>query len=215
MSDPREIEAKFTADEATIDAMLAADHARSLSLHHTGAKSQDDLYFDTEHGHLKAAGCSLRIRRKGDASEMTFKGDRQSLGGEVEAVSRLEDEVTLPPGARTMDQVELALQMDDEPSPLLRAREIAGNQALVPIARLVTERTLVEASSEAGAAIELAIDRCQADRLSDGRRVHFVEIEVELKSGSFDDLVEAINELRGTFAGLNPSTHSKLERALV
>jgi inorganic triphosphatase YgiF len=214
MSDPREIEAKFEADEETIAAILDADHAGTYALRHTGAKVQNDLYFDTGVGHLKAAGCSLRIRRKSDASEMTFKGDRQAMVGDVQAVSRLEDEVTLPPGALTINDVERSLQMDDEPSPLLRAREIAGDQALVPIARLLTDRTIVMASSDAGASIEMAVDRCQAERLSDGRRVHFVEIEIELKSGSFDDLVDAINELRSAFAGLRPSAHTKLERAL-
>lgn len=214
MSDAREVEAKFKADEATITAILDADRAGAFALHHTGAKSQNDLYFDTDGGHLRAAGCSLRIRQKGDASEMTFKGDRQSMGGDVQAVSRLEDEVTLPDGVRTMDDAGLALYMDDEPSPLRRARDIAGNQSLVPIARMLTERTIVEASNAAGAAIELAIDRCQADRLADDRQVHFVEVEIELKSGTYDDLVDAINDLRRTFPGLRPSANTKLERAL-
>ena len=211
MSDNREIEAKFVADGPTLDALLTLDRAGEYSILQVGTKQQDDLYYDTSEQHLRRAGSSLRIRRKSPDAEMTFKGDRVVTGG---AVSRLEDEVNLPAEAVAKMQWDGALDLAPAPSPLQRAREITGTDSLLPTARLQTSRTILIVSSEHGAEVELAVDRCVAERLADGRKIEFEEVEAELKQGSVDDLHQVTRALTNALPGLAPASLTKLQRAL-
>lgn len=214
MTDGREIEAKFEADDQTLANLVTGGQAGAFSLHSTGSKVQDDTYFDTPEARLKDAGCSLRIRRKPDTAEMTFKGERASTGGDSHAVSRLEDEVVLPRDAILGLDDTLPLSLAEEPSPLRRARVLAGEEPLLATARIITNRTIVNAVSGSNVIVELSVDRCQAERIFDGRQVHFDEVEAELKSGTAEDLLNLINELRKAFPGLVPSSRTKLDRAL-
>jgi inorganic triphosphatase YgiF len=214
MTDPREVEAKFEADPGVLEQLLELTSFTGYSITRHPATEQDDIYFDTERGHLNEAGSSLRIRRKGSTLQLTFKGDRLALAGDQQIVSRLEDQVMLEGDTLPVDPVTGTLHLEPEPAPLERARRLAAGNELMPVARLVTNRTVLMARDGLNHEIEVAVDRCHATRLSDNRVVHFVEVEAELVRGDRGDLDAAIEGLTGTVSGLKPSGQTKLERAL-
>lgn len=211
MSDHREIEAKFEADESTLDTLLTLERFGEFNVARDAEKLQDDVYYDSAAGHLKDAGASLRIRRKGPDVQMTFKGERAQIAN---TVSRLEDEVVLPGEAVSHLGHGDPLTLDFECSPYQRARSLTGVHDLIPIARLRTSRTILLASNLSGVAIELAVDRCSGTRVTDERTVQFAEVEAELKAGSSDELERALVHLLRAVPGLRPSEVTKLERAL-
>lgn len=211
MTNIREIEAKFEADQQALEQLLALERFGEWAVERLPEKIQDDAYFDTSSEHLKHAGASLRIRRKGPAVLMTFKGDRVTTGS---AVSRLEDEVAIAPDLAARFEQSGVWQHEDLPSPLARAVQLTGDAPMVQFARLRTSRAQLVASHPAGAQVELAVDRCRGTRSVDDRQVEFVEVEVELMQGSIADLTDALNALVSTVPGLRPSTTTKLERTL-
>lgn len=214
MTDPREIEAKFEADSSVLEQLLQLTAFAGFAITSVPAKDQDDIYFDTELGHLKNADASLRIRRKGDTLQLTFKGDRLASTDDPHIVSRLEDQVALSADAVSADPASGPLRLEPEPEPLKRARSLAAGFDLLPVARLVTNRAVLIARDTQNHEIELAVDRCHATRFIDDRVVQFVEVEAELVRGDAGVLDAAVTGLMSAVPGLKPSTRTKLERAL-
>lgn len=214
MTDQHEVEAKFEADPDSLATLLDLQEVDGLTVAHNPAIDQDDLYFDTEAGHLKAAGASLRVRRKDDLALMTFKGERMASEHEPHIVTRLEDEVELPGfdvGTLTWER---PLWVEPEPSPLSRGRRLTAGADLLPVARLQTNRTVLMVMDDVGQSVELAVDLCVATRVADRRIVDFVEVEAELKAGDAEFLTRVLQGLQAAVPGLQPSTRTKLERAL-
>jgi len=214
MSEPREIEAKFEAGADALDQLLRLQTFAGFTVTARPAQVQHDIYFDTEDERLKQHGASLRIRRKGDQLQMTFKGDRQVSSDDSNIVSRLEDEVLLSGVSASYDPAVGPLLVESQPSPLKRARELSGDHDLLPVARLMTSRTVLTARNTRNHEIELAVDRCLATRLKDNREAPFVEVEAELIRGDAVVLQSALTDLMKTVPGLQPSSRTKLERAL-
>lgn len=215
MTNARELEAKFDLDNTSVEQLLNLERFGNFLLVERESKHQSDLYYDTVDWSLRDAGASLRIRLHGSSAQMTFKGERTAVGdGGANIVSRLEDEVSLDATALGDLSEAAPLRLQDEPRPLQRGREIAGDRALLPAARLLTERAVLLFADTIGTQLELAVDRCTAIRLGDRREVRFAEAELELKRGETDTLVEAARSLQATIPGLRPSTTTKLQRAL-
>lgn len=213
MSDSAEIEAKFEADEATLDEMLKLERFGSFRLIERETATQDDAYYDTAGRLLRQAGATLRIRRRESGARMTFKGARQP-SGDTHIASRLEDEVDIDASAIAGLTDNMALDPPDEPGPLKRARTLTGDRVLMPTARLLTNRTVLRFEDHAHIQVEVSVDRCEATRLADGRVVRFSEVELELKRGQPDDLLKAAGALQDATPGLRPSLQTKLQRAL-
>ena len=213
MSDEREVEAKFEATDAALECLLRLEHFGTFSLVERSTRQQHDLYFDTFDGRLAEESASLRVRRLHACAELTFKGERQSIGA-GSTVSRLEDtaEIGMEAAAQLSDLA--ALHIADEPLPLRRARAVAAGRDLVPVARLETERTMLLYESGEGAQVEVVLDHCRATRLGDGRETEFSEVEAELIEGEPQALEAGLAELIRAVPGLRPSHHTKLERAL-
>lgn len=212
MTDFQEVEAKFEASSDAVERLVHLSGFGDFSLVERDHTHQDDRYFDSGDARLKANEASLRVRRVGSRAFLTFKGERRSvstLDGHI--VSRLEDEIEME--NPSLDDVEV-LAITPEPSPLRRVRDIVGNEALLPTARIETVRDTLVFRDVNAAEIELAIDRCRATRVLDGREREFVEVEAELKTGDAPALLRAISLLQETVTGLHPSTTTKLERAL-
>lgn len=212
MTDFREVEAKFDATPDAVERLLVLTSFGDFLLDARDHTHQVDVYVDTRDERLKAAGSSLRVRRAGALAFLTFKGERRSISThDSNVVSRLEDEVEIDGGNPDDTAV---FTTSPEPSPLARARDIVGGEPLLPIVRMETERSVLTFLDSSGAGIEVAVDRCLATRLLDGREREFVEVEAELKSGNADALLRAMAAMRGAVKGLRPSTTTKLERAL-
>src|SRR5688572_5874198 len=100
MSEPREVEAKFSAEPTDRELLMSATTIGRFTVENRQTAAQDDIYYDTEGALLAAAGATLRVRRTAKGARMTYKGRREAGGPEVEAhiASRLEDEVVLDHG---------------------------------------------------------------------------------------------------------------------
>lgn len=216
MSDtpPREIEAKFEVSPEDRERLASLDSVASLDIVSRSRLHQVDTYYDTPDARLSAAKSSLRIRRSGDRTVMTFKGARgRGSASEAHIASRLEDEVDLSTDDIVAVDSQPALPDELEVSPLRRARGVAGGP-LVAIARLDNHRTAIVLGSADGSLLELAIDHCTGTRFADGREVRFDEVELEAKSAGLDELLATADALRALAPSLRPSQHTKLQRTL-
>lgn len=216
MTEPREVEAKFSIDRADRERLVAVEQVGRFAVAGRVAATQTDIYFDTPCGDLGLAGATLRVRRTAGGAKMTFKGpkERPRSADEAHVAVRLEDEVALA-------QDDLAGVRDDAPlpefdhlSPRARAGVLAGGAPLLPVARLVNDRVTLLLQDEDGQALELAIDDCVGTRLSDGRVVSFDEVELESKSADRDALAETAIALRAIVPSLRPGELTKLGRTL-
>jgi len=215
MSDALEIEAKFDLDASDRELLLAMTTVGPFRVSDRSDVVQDDVYYDTDAALLKAAGATLRVRRTAKGARMTFKGRRQESTSEDDGhiAARPEDEVALSDA-----QVESIAEGEPLPdladlSPLERARAIAGNDALLPVAHLHNSRVTLVLTSDAST-MELALDDCTGTRLADGRTVRFHEVELEAKSGDRIAVIAASDALRALVPSLTPSRETKLGRTL-
>ena len=169
----------------------------------------EDVYFDTAEATLRSRGLVLRLRRDGGRWLQTLKaaGTGQSL-----VPVRGEWEVPVPtsdgPPALDLERFDIAA---------LRVLMRGGLDAtaLVPVFRTRISRSrgvLVHGQSE----IEVALDRGELSARIDGRkrRVKVAEIELELKSGRPEDLLEVGSSIvkRCNDIRLVPALRSKAER---
>jgi CHAD domain-containing protein len=159
-------------------------------------KKLDAQYYDTRDLRLARAGVSLR-HRVGDDPPWTVKLPDDDSGP---AMNRREIPFEGPAG--TVPPPAAAL-----------VRAYARGEALVPVARLKTERSRVGLKVDGTAVAEIADDEVSVYH---GRRLasRFREIEVEVEDEAPDGLLPAVVErLRGAGAGA-PDKTSKVVRAL-
>lgn len=182
---------------------------RAIGDVHLDETAMEDVYFDTPDATLRRRGLVLRLRRDGDRWLQTLKA--ASSGHGVVPV-RGEWEVALParkcPPALDLERFEITP---------LRVLLRAGLQAdtLVPVFRTRISRQrgmLVHGNSE----IEVALDRGELRARLEGRkrRQSVAEVELELKSGLPQDLLDVgialVKRRRGMT--LVPALRSKAER---
>lgn len=190
-----------------------------------------DVYLDTAERALRERGLALRIRREGDAEQVTLKGEGRALpGGGVE---RLEVEASATGRgleelweAAAREGVELPGEPRGRPSgpPGSEAGAATGFAApsaagevlrgmgfrVVQERRTLRRRRAVLRPDAAGEAGELAVDRVEF-RLPGGTVLHR-EVEVEGLGPDAGRVVERVaGALRDRFPGaLRPWDHSKL-----
>jgi inorganic triphosphatase YgiF len=218
MPDPHELEGKFACGPDDLERALGFEQIGDFHLTARNERIQTDTYYDTATLALRAASSSLRLRETGDAFKATFKGPRQAVGSrgrpaehESHLFKRVEIEVAVSPPPD--GQAPFTERADLEP--VSRARAIAGaEEALQPIARLVTRRRTQHYQRGAAEEVELALDEVDARDLRDGRETAMCEIEIELIEGDEATLISAATALRAALPGLRPSARSKLARAL-
>lgn len=171
----------------------------------------EDVYFDTPDASLRRRGLVLRLRRDGDRWLQTLKA--ASTGHSVVPV-RGEWEVALP--ARKSASAP-ALDLERFEITPLRVLLRAGLEAdtLVPVFRTRITRQrgiLVHGTSQ----IEVALDRGELRARVEGRkrRQPVAEVELELKSGRPQDLLDVGSALvkQGHGVTLVPALRSKAER---
>lgn len=211
MTEPREIEAKFEID----DPALLIDIRDVPSLQIVGRRHilQADIYLDTHERALQTGGATLRLRDVDGEWTMTFKGRRAAaVAGQQHVASRVEINERVDAGVAST--ILGGKRSAGRLPPLVLAAELAGEQRLMPIARIRTERTALDLVDAAGLAYELAVDKCHGERLVDGRSIVFNEVELEAKTPDQDALLRASDALRAAVPGLRPSGKTKLARVL-
>ncbi|MGB2818890.1 MAG: CHAD domain-containing protein [Burkholderiaceae bacterium] len=186
-----------------------AQARRAIGHVHFDESAIEDVYFDTPDCILRRRGLVLRLRRDGARWLQTLKA--ASNGHGVVPV-RGEWEVALP--ARKSAP---ALDLERFEITPLRVLLRAGLQAdtLAPVFRTRISRrrgTLVHGTSE----IEVALDRGELRARVEGRkrRQPVAEVELELKSGRPQDLLDLGSELVRQRRGMTlvPALRSKAER---
>jgi CHAD domain-containing protein len=172
------------------------DVAPDVTVEALKAKKLDATYYDTRDLRLARAGVSLR-HRVGDDPPWTVK---------------LPDDDSGPAMNRREIPFEGAAGAIPAPAAAL-VRAYARAEALVPVARLKTERSRVGLSVDGTAVAEIADDEVSVYH---GRRLasRFREIEVEVEDSAPDGLLPAVVErLRAAGAGA-PDKTPKVVRAL-
>ena len=184
----------------------------ALRVGHAEDQQLEATYFDTADLRLARSSLTLRRRTGGADAGWHLKVPR---AGKPSGPGTVRTEVTLPLG-RAVSTVPVALRR------MVRAR--TGGLQLVPVARIVTRRTVRHLLDGTGRVLlELADDRVEAQRLhaqtaasneaSAGTRLSWRELEVELVDGD-RQLLEAVDAgLLGLGLRRGGST-SKLARVL-
>ena len=199
-----ETEWQFVADDlATVRKWLDRKLPSPFRVRAEPECEQHDEYWDTAGWLVWRAGFACRVRRRGEAAELTLKGPS---GGEGHLRQRVElNEPLVVPGGLAGAVAEPA----GEASRLLRA--LAGPHPLQPVATLTTHRTTLALSDSEGDLGEIALDRTT---VGEGWRAHeLLRVEVEVAGDALEraqPFVEALQE----GAGLRPALSGKLAAAL-
>jgi inorganic triphosphatase YgiF len=162
-----------------------------------------DLYLDTAHGRLRAAGLAARIRSEGGRHRLTVKSTAEPVRGaihrrlEVEGPARpTPDPATWPPSA---------------------ARDIvtaAVGRAWLRVIACIRQQRQTRLLGRGPTTVELSLDKLEAlagprdDRVLDRR----VELEAELVTGDLEDL-EALAAALAVRSDLVAAGGSKLDWA--
>lgn len=183
----QEVELKFEVDRSAFDVVTAAFPDVAFSEKHLVS-----TYFDTSDQALRRAGCTLRVRTGDGGGKQTFKspGDDDSL------FARDEWE------AASGEAPDEAFLMETPAPGILRGRPV------VPLFRIENRRLKGLVSTPEGE-VEIALD--DAEAVADQRREAFVEMELELKSGSEAALRTVAEHLR-RMIDMKPSQLGKGER---
>ena len=160
----------------------------------SGKRTQNDTYFDTPEGALERAGLALRVRETQGARFATLKA-----AGEVKE------------GLHDREELELPFQ-DDWPSPIRARLEGFNTHSLEPHLLLRTERTRYLVFENNTELAELALDEVTARRPAGGDEVRFLELEIEARAGSDEDL-RGVAEVLGRALALEPEARTKPKHA--
>ncbi len=193
MSAPREVELKLECVGPDLSAL-----ARHPLLQGTPEPQLIvSTYFDTADQDLRAAGLTLRVRRKGETFVQTVKSGEGGVG----LFDRAEWEVAV--AGETPDREAFA------DTPVRAVLEAAGKPALVPLFSTVVMRA--EHPIEYGASRILAtLDAGRVETPASGDTT-LSELELELESGSAGDLFALAQALAETVP-LRLGARSKSER---
>ncbi len=197
-----EIEAKFRVDNPGIfSQLMALPGIEHFALEPVlDSEQQQNTYYDTDDGRLRAAKYGLRTRQVGQRSVVTLKGPGQVHEGvhrraEWEFAADNPDPARWPAGeARTLIQ------------------NLIGDAALLPILTIATNRRHIMARRDGTTIAELSLDDSTISAAGQTRAIRELEIEL-LAAGTQDDFDALVAALRTHFS-LVPEAQSKLERGL-
>lgn len=179
----QEVELKFEMPAENVTKLLRAGWLRAMVSGRPHTRRLRAVYFDTPAFALRAASCSLRIRREGRRTVQCLKsrpdGSRGSIG-------RNEFEVQVPDRTLRTDLI------PDEVLPVSRA---VLEQA-VPVFEVETQRTIRLVQWDEETQFELACDKAQVS--TESACEHFAEVEVELKQGGAQALFEFAHRVTRT-----------------
>ena len=189
-----EIELKLSLPASSVEA-LKEDPL--LAKARKKRKRLDNIYFDTPDRALAQARIGLRLRKDGGRWLQTVK-----TGGSAQAGLHQREEIEFAVSGKALEWEPLAgTEFETVLEPI--------RQQLAPQFRTLFTRDIRLLIGPSGAEIELAID--QGEIIAGRQRESICELELELKSGSVDDLFELALELASRHP-LTLSNRSKAER---
>ena len=181
---------------------LARQAVPRWSVTDAGARSQTDVYYDTEDWRLWSAGWALRIRASGTRNEASLKALRRARRGvarrrEITAVLRERRPGALRTAAGPVGA---------------RLRRLGGTDALRRLFAVRTRRRTLVLRHDGSAVAEIALDRTRI--AARGGRVRRLErVEIEVTAGSPALIARFVATLRRR-RHLTIATRSKFEEGL-
>lgn len=201
-----EVELKYAVpDERTLDAIWHDERLAALMEADTRSVEEfDGTYYDTEDLRLLDRDIAYRIRKEGRMHVACLKWNGNTAGA---LHKRQELNVTLPETEKEPEP-DLTVFAQSEIGPLLE--EVAGGRTLVPVIRSLMVRRSFRIDT--GASImEVSLDKGRIE--AGGGRTPVCELEIELFTGSQEELVALGEEMAGKY-GLVPEGQSKFARGL-
>jgi len=196
---PHELELKLAVTKAEIERVEVAIGDGVIDCTAPGKAKLRTIYFDTPEQALRAHGISLRARHRDKRWRQALKVGAPVRGG---LSNPLELEADLDGPFPDLDAV-----ADDKVRK--RVKKIIGKSALQPLFEIAMDRTRAILALGDGGEVEIALDRgtVKADKARRG----FAEIELELRRGGPDTLLDAARVL-AELVPLRPAQTSKAER---
>lgn len=197
-----EVEWQFEApDLAAVERWLRAQPTyASAALDDRGEKTQRDIYLDSADWRVFHAGYSLRVRTKGDASEVTLKALARGTRGPVRR-------------AEFSEAGEIDLLATSEGPVGERLRLILRGAPLRPLLTVTTRRHTWVVRSASTDLAEVALDDTTVD--SDGVSATLGRVEIEeIEPGGLEAVQTFVHALQSACA-LIPAATSKFEAGLL
>lgn len=158
------------------------------------------IYFDTPTRDLRANHISLRVRQVGGSWRQTLKAEPQIKGGLSDPIE-VEGDVDGPaPDLRAIADKKLRR----------RLRGIIANNPLERIFETDVRRTTQTVSHARGNQVEIAFDDAAIKSSTDTEE--FIELELKLRRGRPNGLMEVVNLLTQNNVQFRPVSFSKAER---
>jgi inorganic triphosphatase YgiF len=206
-----EIEAKFIIRRPEqIGEALRVLSGNGFTISNEGASTHVDQYFDTPDWSILGAGWACRVRHRPGADKLTLKSLH---GGNGNVFMRAEIN-------QATESHENSAQLHPGSGPVMEALDdILDGAPAEKLFRITSRRTVYDLGKPGSppVLIELDLDesRIEAEPRTEKATgvLNFTELEIELKSGSAEDLESAATLLHDE-AGLMPAQYSKFERAL-
>jgi len=203
-----EVEAKFTAADASVLAALAStSRLADADLGPAQTVDELDIYLDTDDGRLAAAGWACRLRDRGNGPLVSLKGPAEAVS--TTGIHRRPEHEGPATDARD--------PADWPPSPARdRLLALSGGAPLAERVRLQQRRTERDVRLHGRHVGTLSLDHVRAghgDRSFDGE-LHVVELELAVDD---DASVADLERLAGALAawpGLVADPQTKLAHAL-
>lgn len=201
-----EIEAKFVCpDGVGLDDLLAAIDTVNFKYTRENPCSQTDVYLDTSDYTLLNSDAALRIRRRGENYVGAYKASEGQQGAIFE---RREFEWTLSNDEKKLWNEEKKPAI---PPTLIEKLHLQG-QTLRKVLVAETQRNTAIIIGNEGFKAELSLDEV-AFRGHKGQKT-YLEIEIELLSGQFEQLKQFANSLQNQLK-LQPAIDSKYKKGMI
>lgn len=201
-----EIELKYLLrDPEEIDRIFG-DPAIQRMKDETEVLPMHAVYFDTEDRKLARERIAFRVRKEGDRHIATLKwSQEQREAGELYR----REELNVPVYDEEMIRAPRVSLFDTSPMED-RLKQLTGDAPLKPLLEMnfVRRQTRIDTGDSIS---ELSIDR--GDILAGGKTAPILELELELLSGSEDDVVNLGSRLAEKY-DLVPGGKSKFERGM-
>ena len=208
----KEIEAKFIIRRPEqIGEALRVLAGNGFTISNEGVSTHVDQYFDTPGWSILAAGWACRVRHRPDDDKLTLKSLH---GGNGNVFVRAE--ISQATGIHTNDA---QLRPGSGPVSDTLGDIILDGATAAELFRISSRRTVYDLGKPGTPPVHIELDldesRIEAETRTEKATgiLNFTELEIELKSGSAEDLESAATLLHDE-AGLMPAQYSKFERGL-